>query len=164
MRYSSILVLMCLVSSEAAAQTSAVSPVALHAGIAYTALADTEFEAVQALSGQDLFGAVRERESRADFGVFVSQRLWSGEGGGIGAYATLGTNVSRPGDVLFLGGSLSVSRAMVTVGGATGLVAEGVSPVRDEVFRGSGDRGLFATVWDRREWAFFAAVSFAVLR
>ena len=165
MRSSLLMVAFCLACTDAAAQATAPdpSPVALHAGVAYAALSETEFEAVQTLAGQDLFSQVTARTSRTDFGVFVSQRLWSGAND-VGGYATLGTNVSRPGDVIYLGGSFAVSRAMVTAGAATGLVEEGSAPARDEVFRGSGDRELFGVLSKTREWAFFAAVSFAVIK
>jgi hypothetical protein len=165
MRISLIAVAFCAASTQAAAQATAPdrSPVALHAGIAYAGIADAEFETVQTLAGQELFSQATARTSRTDFGAFVSHRLWSGAED-IGAYATLGTNVNRPGDVLYLGGSIALSRAMVTAGAATGLVERGSAPARDEVFRGSGDRELFASLSSVREWAFFAAVSVALVK
>jgi hypothetical protein len=163
MRYPWFLVLMCLASSGAAAQ-SAGSPFALHAGAAYGRVPATDFETVNALSGQDLFSQVEARDSRADFAVFLSQRLWAGTDAGPQLYATLGTNVTRPGEVLYFGGSVGVSRAMVTVGLATGVSKEGISPVSDQVFRGSSDRELFASLSSRRDWGFFAGVSVAVIR
>ena len=45
----------CAAVPVEAQQTSGVSRVSVHAGVAHAALTDTEFEIVPALSGQDLF-------------------------------------------------------------------------------------------------------------
>ena len=129
-RTSGLFLLFALVSSHAdAQQSSGTSPVALPAGVAYARLPDTDFETVRALSGQDLFSQVKTRESRGDFVVFVSQRLWADGGDGARVYASVGTALRDAGSVLYLGGSVGVSRALVTAGLSTRLVEEGVGPV-----------------------------------
>lgn len=164
-RTSGLFLLFALVSSHAdAQQLSGTSPVALHAGVAYARLPDTDFETVRALSGQDLFSQVKARESRGDFVVFVSQRLWADGGDGARVYASVGTALRDAGSVLYLGGSVGVSRALVTAGLSTRLVEEGVGPVPDQVFRGSGDRTLFAGLQQEREWGFFAAITFGLIQ
>ena len=81
------------------------------------------------------------------------------------AYATLGTGLfNEPGSVLHFGGSLGVSRALVTAGVATTLVEQGTGPVRDQVFPGGGDRAVFAEVERTRAWGFFVAVSIGLIR
>ena len=117
-----------------------------------------------ALSGQDLFSQVKTRESRSDFVVFVSQRLWADGGDGARVYGSVGTALRDAGSVLYLGGSVGVSRALVTVGLSTRLVEEGVGPVPDQIFRGSGDRILFAGLQQEREWGFFAAITFGLIQ
>ena len=80
-------------------------------------------------------------------------------------YATLGTGLfNEPGSVLHFGGSLGVSRALVTAGFATTLVEQGVGPVPDQVFPGGVDRTLFAEVERTREWGFFVAVSVGLIQ
>lgn len=162
LRHFLLVVLSTLAAAPAAAQGAGDSAFALHGGLAYTRLAGADFERVQTLAGQDLFAQVDTRESRADFAVFLSQRLWAGDAAGL--YATLGTAVNAPGEVLYLGGSVGVSRALVTLGLGTERVARGVRPAADEVFRGGGDRTLFAGVERTREWGFLLAVSFAIMR
>jgi hypothetical protein len=163
-----LVVAICLIASHASAQGAGTargdSPFALHAGAAYARLADGSFERVQALSGQDLFSQTTSRESDADFVVLVSHRLWPAQNAGARAYASLGTNVSDPGATIYLGGSIAFSRAFATLGVATTLVEQGVGAVPDQVFRGSGDRTLFASLDHTRDWGFFMAVSFSLIQ
>ena len=166
-RAGALIAFFCAISTEVGAQAPAPatrgSAFALHAGATYARVPDTDFEIVQALSGQDLFSQTEARENTLDFAVFVSQRLWASQTGGARAYATLGTGTRAPGSILYLGGSVAASRALVTAGVATTLVEEGVQAVPDDVFRGS-TRTLFADLQRRREWAFFAAVSFGLIQ
>lgn len=154
----------CLVTRPGSAQGTGDPPdFAVHAGVTYARVADAEFERVGALSGQDLFSPIEERGSRADFAVFVSQRL-AGTVDGVRAYATIGTGLRRPGETLLLGGSAGISRTLVTAGLATATVDEGVQPVPDQIFRVGADRTLFARLQRTRDWGFFIAVSFAVVQ
>jgi hypothetical protein len=140
------------------------SPFALHAGAAYARVPDSDFEVVRALSGQDLFSQVKARDSVADVVVFVSQRLSPAQNVGPRGYASLGTGLRDPGATIYLGGSIAFSRAFATAGIATTLVEHGVGAVPDQVFRGSGDRLLYASLDRTREWGFFVAVSFGVVQ
>jgi hypothetical protein len=137
---------------------------ALHAGAAYARVPDTAFEPVESLGGQDLFTQTSARESVADFVVLVSQRLWSAESGRVRAYASLGTGVRGPAKGIYFGGTAAFSRTFVTAGVTTALADRGVDAVPDALFRGPGDRTLFAGVERRRKWAFFVALSFGVVQ
>src|SRR5688572_5500481 len=121
LRLSTMMLVVVLASSAALAQqpTGDGSPIALHLGPAFTRVADADFEVVGSLSGQDLFAQTDVRDSTVDFGVFVSQRLWGTNGDPARLYATLGSGISRPGRLLFLGGSIAAARAFLTVGLAT---------------------------------------------
>lgn len=48
-------------------------------------------------------------------------------------------------------------------GAATTLVEEGVDPVTDEVFGGSGERTLYAGLRSAREWGVFVAIAFGLI-
>ncbi len=165
-RCSAFVVVFLLGTSAAQAQQpgAGTSAFALHVGPAYAQVPDAEFEAVASLSGQELFAQTDTRESVVDFGVFVSQRLWAADPAGARVYATLGTGVSRPGRLLYFGGSIGVSRALVTAGLATALVEAGVQPAPDLVFRSDEERTLFGSVERNREWGVFVAVSFGLIQ
>jgi hypothetical protein len=161
-----MMLVVVLASSAALAQqpTGDGSPIALHLGPAFTRVADADFEVVGSLSGQDLFAQTDVRDSTVDFGVFVSQRLWGTNGDPARLYATLGSGISRPGRLLFLGGSIAAARAFLTVGLATALVDAGVQPVPDAVFPSTQTRTLFGGLSRTRQWGVFLAASFAVLQ
>ena len=97
--------------AEAQSRSAEGSPFALHAGVGYAEVPDTDFEVVQALSGQE-----------------------------------------------------GISRALVTLGLVTNLAEQGVQPVPDQVFRGTGDRILYSGVQQERKWGLFVAASFGVLQ
>ncbi len=132
---------------------------ALHAGPAYARVSDADFEVVGSLSGQDLFAQTSAREGGLDFGVFVSQRLWTDGNGGPRLYATVGTGVSRPGRIVYLGGSVGVSRALFTIGLATGLAENGVQAVPDPVFPTTQERTLFGGLERTRQWGLLVSAS-----
>lgn len=161
-------VVLCLAAGPLAAQESNGgrddSPFALHIGAAFARVDETDFEVVRALSGQDLFSQVRANDSRTDAAVFVSQRLAGPADAGLRAYATLGTAIGAPADVLYFGGSIGVSRTFVTVGAVTSVVEHGAGSVPDDVFRGAGNRTLFAATQRSRQWGLLLAVSFGVLQ
>ena len=162
-RCSALLAFLLPAASPVAAQSD--STFALHAGAVYARLPDVDVEKVQTLAGQDLFSQTNARENTTDFAVFLSQRLWADQARNVRAYATIGTGLfNEPGSVLHFGGSLGVSRALVSAGFATTLVEHGTGPVLDQVFPGSGDRTLFAEVERTREWGFFVAVSIGLIQ
>jgi hypothetical protein len=139
------------------------SSVSLHAGPAYARLPDVEFEVVQSVAGQSLFSEVGPRDSRADFAVFISSRLWTESGGAtLEAHATVGTGLTSPGSVLYAGASLGFARLFLSLGVATTVVRQGVDAAPDEVFRTGEDRTLFAELAREREWGWFAALSVGV--
>jgi hypothetical protein len=149
--------------AQGAGTTGSDSPFALHVGAAYARVADTRFETVRALSGQDLFSQTTSRENTADFAMFVSQRLTPAASEAPRAYASLGTGLREPGATIYLGASVGFSRAFATAGVATRLVERGEAVVPDQIFRGTGDRVLFASLDRTREWGFFVAVSFGLI-
>ena len=162
-RSSLAVVLLLLFSSPAIAQSD--SPFALHAGAVYARLRDVDVAKVQTLAGQELFSQADARDATTDFAIFLSQRLWAAPARHVRVYGTLGTGLfNEPGSVLQFGGSLGVSRALVTAGVATTLVAQGTGPVFDQVFPGSGERLLFGEVERTREWGFFVAVSVGLVQ
>jgi hypothetical protein len=167
-RSPALIVLFSLLCSHAAAQdrqgARSDSAFALSAGAAYSRLPDVDFEVVASLAGQDLFSQVSARESTTDLAVFLSQRVWADEEGPLRAYASLGTGLRNPGSILYFGGTLGISRTLVTLGVATMLVEQGVGPAPDNVFRGTGDRTLFSSLERGRKWAVFVAVSFGVIQ
>ena len=138
------------------------SPFALHAGPAYARVPEADFEVVGALAGQDLFAQTDSREGSLDFGAFVSQRLWAADNDGPRLYATVGTGVSRPGKLLYLGGSIGASRALFTLGVATASLEGGVQPVPDVVFPTTQQRTLFGGIERTRHWGVFFAASIAI--
>jgi hypothetical protein len=163
LRCSAFFVLLLLVSSPVAAQND--SPFALHAGAVYARLPDVDTEKVQSLAGQDLFSLTNARENTTDFAIFLSQRLWADPARSVRVYGTLGTGLfNEPGSVLHFGGSVGISRAFVTAGVATTLVEQGVSPIGDQVFPGSGNRPLFAGLERTRKTGFFIAVSVGLIQ
>jgi hypothetical protein len=163
LRPSLLCVLFLLACIDASAQTRDAA-FALHAGAAYARVPGSEFEIVGSLSGQDLFAQIDAREASADFALFLSQRLWAADSAAARLYATLGTGISEPGRLLYFGGSLGASRALVTLGAATALVDSGVLPAPDLVFRAGGDRTLFGGVTRNRKWGFFVAISFGIVQ
>ena len=163
LRSSTFVVLLLLAAGSAAAQSD--SAFAIHAGAVYAKLPDVDAAKVQTLAGQELFSLADARASTVDFALFASQRLWADSSRNVRAYATVGTGLfNEPGSVLHFGGSLGVSRALVTAGIATTLVERGTIPVSDQVFPGSGERLLFGEVERRREWGFFVAVSVGLVQ
>jgi hypothetical protein len=165
MRYSLVLLSLLLASADLTAQNSESRGrlVALHGGAAYARVPAADFETVRTLGGQDLFSQINAQDHRAAFVGLVSHRVWSDRDDGPRIYATIGTSLDDPGAVFLLGGSVGVARALLTIGAATALVERGMDPVPDAVFRGSGDRTVYARVGRAREWGFFTALSFAIL-
>src|SRR5207248_1124538 len=137
------------------------SPVALHAGVTYVRLPKADFEVIRSVAGQDFFSRVNLQDDRVEFAAFLSQRVW--EGGPVRGYATVGTGVNDPGSVVYLGGSAGFSRTLVTAGAATSMIKRGLNPSFDAVFRGTGDRLLYAALDRHREWGFFIGLSFALI-
>jgi hypothetical protein len=137
------------------------SPFALHGGAAWASIPSSEFEVIGSLSGQDVFAQVDARDSTADFALFLSQRVAPADAP-VDVYGTIGTGLSAPGRTLFFGGSVGVSRALVTLGLATGLVDRGLLPAPDEVFRAGAERTVYGRLERTREWGFFVAGSIVV--
>jgi hypothetical protein len=162
-RYSAFVFLLLVSASPAAAQND--SRVALHAGAVYARVRDVDVEKVQTLAGQELFALTDARDATADIALFLSQRLWADPSRNVRVYGTLGTGLfNEPGSVLHFGGSVGVSRTLVTAGLATTLVERGVGPVSDQVFPGNGERQLYGEVARTREWGFFVAVSVGLIQ
>lgn len=143
------------------AQEPGEAPVTLHPGAIYARLSQDSFEPVNSVAGQEAFTRVPGPEDALEPAVLLSHRV--SENGQVGVHATLGTGLSDPGDVLLLGMSVDLLRVFLTVGAATTLVEEGVSPLDDEVFRGEGDRTLYAELTRERTWAVFLGLSFGIL-
>jgi hypothetical protein len=163
LRGSASFALVLLFAGPAAAQND--PPFALHAGAVHARLRDVDITKVQTLAGQELFSQANARDTTTDFAMFLSQRLWTAQARHVRVYGTLGTGLfNEPGSVLHFGGSVGVSRALVTAGAATTLVEQGIGPVFDQVFPGSGERLLFGDIERTREWGFFVAVSVGLVQ
>lgn len=146
----------------ALAQQDERGPVTLHAGAVYAGLAEDTYEPVRSLAGQDAFTRVSGPGGSFEPAAFLSHRLARGDD--VGLNATLGTSLSALGEVVLFGVSVDLRRALLTAGAATASLVEGARPLDDEVFRGEGERTLYAELTRERRWAGFIGLSFAILR
>jgi hypothetical protein len=138
-------------------------PLTFHAGYVGSALDDFDFEQVRALGGRDLFAAVKTNTNIQSVAAFLSYELRSWRQGSVGVLATIGTDFSKPGERLYLGGSVRMfRRVMLSVGGASAEVKEGVSPVFEQVGDALNARELFGAISTRRAWEGFVGLSFGV--
>jgi hypothetical protein len=164
-RFTTTTALLCALaatSTPAVAQQGERGPVTLHAGAMYAGLGQDTYEPVRSLAGQDAFTRVAGPGGRFEATVFLSHRLARGDA--VGVHATLGTGLDDLGEVVLFGVSVDLGRAMLTAGLATASLEEGTTPLDDEVFRGEGERTLYAELTRERRWAGFVGLSFAIIR
>lgn len=136
-----------------------------HMGYSYSRLRDFDFEKVRAISGQDLFSQTKNQKDINAFTAFLGFPLKTSDkdGGKLGLFATLGTDIEKPGDRLY--GALSVrfaQRVMLNAGYATSTLKEGKSRIVEQIGDRLGTRELFNAIETRRQWEPFFAVSFTV--
>ena len=126
-------------------------PVDFHAGLSYYRLKETEFVQVREVTGGDLFREIAKPDDSSALVAFMTYRFASPRSllGRIGL--TVGTGLRKPGERLYLGGSLRFGRRIFLSGGTVTMeVKEGVNSV-------SAD--LFETLRSTRKWGGFFAIS-----
>lgn len=140
-------------------------PVVFHAGYSYSKLRDIEFETVRSLEQTDLFSEVRKNsETLSTMVAFLSLGRSFLVDEKIGAYLSIGTEFSDPGDRLYVGASAQIyKRFFFTVGRLNASVTEGVNPLLERVGNATESRELFAAIAKRRDWkTWFYSISFRV--
>jgi hypothetical protein len=140
-------------------------PVVFHGGYSYSKLRDVEFETVRSLDQTDLFSEIRKNTETLNTMVaflslgrsfFVEEKL--------GAFLSIGTDFSDPGDRLYVGVSGQFyKRFFFTVGKLNATVTEGENRVLERVGNATESRELFTALATRRDWSqWFYSVSFRV--
>ena len=139
-------------------------PLLLHLGFSYSRLKDAEFDKVRTLGAGDLFSRVKAIDDSEGYVINLSYALHDfDEAGRFRFLATLGTELSKPGDTLFVGGSvLLFDHLVVTSGGVAGTESAGTQKTLDTVAGILDSRELFAAVTQRRAFSWFLGVSFKV--
>jgi hypothetical protein len=140
-------------------------PVVFHAGYSYSKLKDVEFETVRSLEQTDLFSEIRKNtETLNTMVAFLSLGRSFLVDEKVGAFLSIGTDFSNPGDRLYVGASAQVyKRFFFTVGKLNATVTEGVNPVLERVGNATDSRELFTAIATRRDWSeWFYSVSFKV--
>lgn len=139
------------------------NPLLFHVGLTHSSLEDAEFTTVRALDGRDLFTKVKDEKGTDAFSAYLSYPLGTRDLERAKWFATLGTDLSDVGDRIYAGLSARLrGRWFLTVGGAYGLVTEGMGESTEAAGGGETSRRLFEIIQEDREWAGFAAVSVKV--
>jgi hypothetical protein len=142
-------------------------PLSFHTGLSYGGLDDVEFDTVRSTAGADLYAQVKKQDSTSTLVTFLSYRLLAARPRAVGFYLTLGTDLAKPGDRLYAGGTVSFGRVFVTGGGMSGTVDEARGRLDELLESAAGrleSRELYHTVVRRRDWAGFVSVSFDPFR
>ena len=140
-------------------------PVVFHIGYSYSTINDVEFETVRSLEQTDLFSEVRTSNETVNTMVgFISLGRSFLVDEKIGAFLSIGTDFSDPGDRLYVGASAQIyKRLFFTVGKLNATVTEGVNPILERVGNATESRELFTTLSTRRDWSeVFYSISFRV--
>ena len=140
-------------------------PVVFHAGYSYAKVQDVKFETVRALSQTDLFSEIKsESKAVSSMAAFLSLGRSFLDDEKLGAFFSIGTDFSDPGDRLYLGASVQLfKRFFFTLGRASIQTEKGVNPVVEQVGNALEARELFTAVETHRNWdAAFYSVSFRV--
>jgi hypothetical protein len=135
-------------------------PVTFHVGYAYSKLTDVKFETVRSLTQADLFSVVKENTSTNAMVAFLSlgQTIKNGQAGFFG---TIGTDLNKPGERVYVGGSLNLFKRLFVSGGwVSGTQQEPQNPVTETIGNALDARELFAVIDPQRRWRGFGAVSF----
>jgi hypothetical protein len=140
-------------------------PVVFHAGYTYARFQDVKVETVRGLEQTDLFSEVRSNSKAVrSMAAFLSLGRSFLPDEKVGVYFSVGTDFSKPGDRLYLGGSLQLyKRFFITGGLASVKTEEGVNPIVAQIGDTLQTRELFTAVATHRDWnKGFYAVSFRV--
>lgn len=140
-------------------------PVVFHAGYSYSKLKDVEFKTVPSLEQTDLFSEIRRNtETLNTMVVFLSLGRSFLVDEKIGAFLSIGTDFSDPGDRLYIGASLQIyKRFFFTVGKLNAAVTGGLNPILERVGNATESRELFTVLNTRRDWSeVFYSISFRV--
>jgi hypothetical protein len=90
-------------------------PVTFHAGYTWASLDDIDFEKVAAFSGSDMFAEVKTNQNTQSFTAFMTYEPRTYMDEKFGAGVSIGTDIVKPGQRLFLGGSVRYSRFVFTM-------------------------------------------------
>lgn len=140
-------------------------PVVFHAGYSYARFKEIRFETVRSLSQTDLFSEVKSNsEAVGAMAAFLSLGRSFRNDERVGAFFSIGTDFSDPGNRLYLGGSVQLFKRMfLTWGHASVKTEEGVKPVVERVGDTLQSRELFTAISTHRDWkTAFYSVSFKV--
>lgn len=132
-------------------------PLTFHAGYARSGLDEFDFEEVAAFARSDLFARIKTNDNTQTFTAFMTYEPQAWVRDKVAGGVTIGTDVVKPGQRLFLGGSIRYGRFVFTYGGMSGELTDGVDPVIEPL--GGGTRQLFGALVTRRDWAQFFAFS-----
>ena len=138
-------------------------PVVFHAGYSYSKLKDVEFETVRSLEQTDLFSEIRKNtETLNTMVAFLSVGRSFLVDEKVGAFLSIGTDFSDPGDRLYVGASVQLyKRFFLTAGKLNATITEGVNPVLERVGNAAESRELFTALNTRRDWSeWFYSISF----
>lgn len=137
-------------------------PLVFHAGYSYSGLRDVRFDRLRGLANTDLFSEVQSNAHTSALTAFLSLgRTW--KSANLGAYGTIGTDFTKPGDRIYVGGSVQLfKRLFVSTGIVGGNVSTGADPIVEELGTAVNARELFGTIASTRQWKPFGAISFGV--
>lgn len=150
-------------------------PVTYHVGLGYNRLGEVKFDKVKTVAGADLFTQVTDEKAAEDLVAFLSYQLGRPQlppkklGSttkriALPLFISLGTDVTKPGETFYVGGTVQVGRFFFTAGAISGKVAEGENKVIDTIVdttgKELGTRELFTTIRNRREWKPAFAITF----
>jgi len=137
-------------------------PVEFHVGYAFSTLKDVSFETVRSAAQADLYSVVKNNTNTNAMVAFLSLGK-TAKNGQIGAFATIGTDFNKPGERVYVGGSINfLKRAFVTVGLVSGTEQVPLHAVTETVGNALNARELFAAINPERHWRGFGAISFRV--
>ena len=135
-----------------------VYPLEFHAGFTLSQLKNEEFESISQLNGSDLYARIRNDNNTSNFSAYLSYLFPNTKS----IYATIGTDIEKPGDNLYIGVSKKFNEKWyLSVGGNYGLATEAQGEVT-EVLNSGNTRTLYEIVREERDWGVFLAISYKV--
>jgi len=138
-------------------------PLLLHVGYAASRLQDLRFSSVRSANGADLFLATTANEKTQALTVFLSYEVKNfGPTALAGIHVTLGAGLWKPGENLYAGGGLRVTRFVFTGGVSSLATSEGSNKTVEAIAGTAGFRELYGAFLQRTLWGPFGAVSIRV--
>jgi hypothetical protein len=130
-------------------------PVVFHVGYSLAFLEDTEFEKVRTLAGNDGFTLIQGECYSLELSAFLSYELLKSNDEKQSLGITLGTDMTSPGDKIYIGISGRLfEHWFFTIGAVTGEIVEGVN---EQI--GNPEIKLFESIKTTRDWGFVLGIS-----